>query len=205
METEGENEAFVCGTCYGIFDSEDILRIHSGLCTELKPQVCHICHEVFNTESQLVEHHATLHAEGASNTDDDDAMMAEIEDLVGVTKTEPASDIESDTDKYTMQFPSGTEGVEPRGVLVIEPTDVKPTILNNNEVAFGDLVVKIEPQETEPLFSSDVSVLKGSNALENNNDVLKEPAEEMKVRKRKKPDDIIFTKKPKIVETFFMP
>ena len=75
---EADGEAFVCGTCFVVLESQELLQIHSSICVDQKPYVCAVCGEVFSEERMIIQHNATHHGTVLEESSDPD-MSVKIE------------------------------------------------------------------------------------------------------------------------------
>ena len=124
-----EGEAFVCGTCFLLFESEELLKIHSSTCAEEKPHVCPVCDEVFSDEREIREHNAQHHITVSEETSDPDVgvKIEQVEEAQGIQG-------ESTGRRIEIQDSEIVSSAERPKVLVIEPI---PEEEYKAEVAFS--------------------------------------------------------------------
>ena len=117
---EAEGEAFVCGTCFIVFESKELLKIHSSMCAEEKPHVCVVCGEVFSEERQIIEHNAQHHRAGFEETIDPDVAVKT--EAVEETQSIQGDMVDESTDRrIDIQNSEMVSSTERPKVLVIEP------------------------------------------------------------------------------------
>ena len=179
MMAEPDGEAFVCGTCFVVFESEEQLTVHSSTCIEEKPHVCAVCGEVFSEESEIIEHNETQHRTMYEETSDPDVGM----------KTEPneehahvQDDRVNNSQDRQLEKEIVTRSENPK-VLVIEPLpedDSKPEIRYLQE--------EEGPEEgsspTEPVQDRDVTtdIVAGVETYLNENRSKNGPASKFQVQ-----------------------
>ena len=120
MMSEAQGEAFICGTCFLVFESEEQLKTHSSTCAEEKPHVYPACGEVFSEEKEIIEHNALHHRAVSEKTSDPDVAVKteSVEETQGVQ----GDMVDESTDRrIETQESEIISSAERPKVLVIEP------------------------------------------------------------------------------------
>ena len=90
---EVEEKPHICENCYLVFESEDLLDVHSILCNHRKPYACESCPLVFENDYDLIDHKLAAHENDNTN------LHAEFKEEIPENAQDGTKPFESESDE----------------------------------------------------------------------------------------------------------